>query len=358
MAYDKINFYDGVSFGYMLLSKEALSDDEVLVIDSMESLPNWNSLGRDVFNILANFENTLDSSYILGVSEPLTGWSVYREESANGILSLVGKVGVDTLSVEDPLVGNSRQYKYYVFPETKNMIGVSMESDPIVFNNLWNYSLIGLKEDENEVFFATDFWNFSLNVQSNNVQQNLDITSFETLQKFNKISKGKRNYLNMSITCLLGDISDSTGLYDSNIEKLNSWREFCANSDKCIWKDRFGDIRIVSLYENPTTQYLDETCEQAQEISFSIIEIMDIDNIKNGLMVETQNSLAYQDKTFNHYQYSASKIWTINHQLKKNPDVKAYTNEGERLVGKIDYVDLDILTISYTEEACGYAFVN
>ena len=280
MSYNKITIYDNASYGYVVESREILPDSDIEIMDQLQETPTWNTLGKDAFSILANFNNKLSSSYIEGITEKLTGWSIYRKEENDSIFEFVSEVEVDVLEFKDPLVGNGKKYIYYVFPNTENMVGVSLTSESITIDNQWKYSLIGLSEEETNVFVATDFWNFSLSIETGTINQNLDITEYETLQKHNKISKGSHNSLDMSITCLLGDINSESGEYDSSLEKLNAWRKFCVNSDKCIWKDRSGDIRIVSIVGNPSTDIADETSEQVQTVGFTVKEVMDKDNIE------------------------------------------------------------------------------
>jgi len=355
--YNKITLYEGTSFGYLTLTKEQVSEADIITINTLDIQPNWDSLTGDPFVIMSGFEDTLASSYVSGLTEELTGWSIYRRETNKTETTLVAKVARKTLSIIDPMVGNGKQYRYYVFPETKNMIGVSMISEDVAPTSDWAYMLSGMTQREDGIYIATYPWKFSFNLTSGATTQNLNIASLETLGKFDKISKGKRNYLTASITCLLGDINSITGKFESDIDKLNAWRDFVANSGYCIWKDRLGDVRIVSIIDNPTTQYLDDTSEQACEINFSVKEVLGIDSLVDGVITE-ESEKTKEDLNYVHIQTVASTTWACSHGLDKYPEVTIVDFNGNVIKGEVKYTDRNTCILSFSSAIAGMVYFN
>ena len=124
------------------------------------------------------------------------------------------------------MAGNNKEYVYYVYPESENLIGSPMVTNTIKNYSGWSYTIANLLERSDGVYISNEIWNLRLNVESNDVTQNLDISSLETLGKFNKISRGDKNYLTTSVKALLGDIDDQTGKYNCTSDMLNAYRDW------------------------------------------------------------------------------------------------------------------------------------
>jgi hypothetical protein len=64
------------------------------------------------------------------------------------------------------------------------------------------------------------------------------------------------------------------------------------------------------------------------------------------------------DKTFVHVQYEASEVWHINHNLNKYPVVTVIDSAGSVVVGNIEYIDINNITVSFTGGFSGRAICN
>lgn len=64
------------------------------------------------------------------------------------------------------------------------------------------------------------------------------------------------------------------------------------------------------------------------------------------------------DKSFSFEQPMSSTIWTINHNLGKNPSVTIIDYSGNNLNGLIEYIDLNNLTITFSPAASGNVYLN
>lgn len=355
MATSDLSIHSIYGYNYLLLAKKTLSDTEIESVHRLDYDPKWDSVPNDPFVILANFDENLQSSRKGDIGEILTRWSIYRKQEGDANQVLVGTIDSSEFSITDPLAANNKEYIYYVYPETENLIGSEMVTDPVKNESGWSYTVANLLERSDGVYVSNEIWNLRLNVESGEITQNLDITSLETLGRFNKISKGQKNYLTMSVTCLLGGVSTDDGKYDADIGMLNRWRDFVAGSDKYIWKDRLGDLRIVSMTSNPISKVLDETSEQAPQVSISVEEIMDVAELKFGVIGDYSTEV---DKTYTHVQTLSSERWIVTHALNKFPKVTVVDASGKVVYAQVAHINKQITDIRFSKPITGSAYFN
>jgi hypothetical protein len=64
------------------------------------------------------------------------------------------------------------------------------------------------------------------------------------------------------------------------------------------------------------------------------------------------------DKNFVHTQSSSSATWTVTHNLNKKASVTIVDSMGTTVVGQVDYVNDNVVTISFKSAFSGKAFIN
>lgn len=64
------------------------------------------------------------------------------------------------------------------------------------------------------------------------------------------------------------------------------------------------------------------------------------------------------DKNYIHNQGSALAIWTINHNLDKFPSVIVIDSANSNVVGEIDYLSSNSLTVTFSGAFSGTAYIN
>lgn len=64
------------------------------------------------------------------------------------------------------------------------------------------------------------------------------------------------------------------------------------------------------------------------------------------------------DVSYTHDQVQPTTIWTIAHNLNKYPSVTTMDAAGNQIVGDIAYTDLDNLTVTFTSNIAGKAYLN
>lgn len=64
------------------------------------------------------------------------------------------------------------------------------------------------------------------------------------------------------------------------------------------------------------------------------------------------------DKHYVHVQGPPQNLWTVNHNLNKKPSLTVIDSAGNMVVGKLTYVNLNILTIQFAAPISGEAICN
>tara|TARA_B110000285_G_scaffold156620_1_gene174770 strand:- start:1386 stop:2315 length:930 start_codon:yes stop_codon:yes gene_type:complete len=78
----------------------------------------------------------------------------------------------------------------------------------------------------------------------------------------------------------------------------------------------------------------------------------------NNITISDGNTVALPVTNYTHSQGLPSATWTIIHGLGKYPSVTAVDSAGSVVVGGVDYIDANNLTISFNASFSGLAYIN
>lgn len=261
------------------LHLEEYSDNNADIFSNVRYKPTLNSNSR----FLATFDSATTLSQ--GIADVALGYtfSVYKEITGTNQLIYVSKINEGDLSITDYNVVNNTNYTYYIFKE-----GESTISEAVVSNNIntcwWDWSLIDVipSSTDKQLYIAVgDIWKFNLNIANGARTQSMNTTVYNTLARFPKVSTGKLNYSNGSLTCILGDVQKvaNQGLqYVEPASLLEDWNKFCADGNIKLLKDRKGNAMLVSIVDN-SSQLDDITHEQVNSITFSWVQVEDANRV-------------------------------------------------------------------------------
>jgi hypothetical protein len=126
---------------------------------------------------------------------------------------------------------------------------------------------------------------------------------------------------------------------------------------------------VIYFEENVTDSLGQELVYSQREYASSFTELNDTpleylssDAGKALLVNSTASGVIFQeiiqDKHYTHDQGMPSQVWTINHGLNKFPAVVAVDTAGSVVVGQIQYIDLNNITITFNASFSGEAFIN
>ena len=64
------------------------------------------------------------------------------------------------------------------------------------------------------------------------------------------------------------------------------------------------------------------------------------------------------DARLSHHQATAASIWTITHNLGKNPSVSIVDSAGDECEGEVRHISVNELVVSFSAAFTGRAFLN
>ena len=231
--------------------------------------------------MLATFSNTLNASNISGT---IYGYLIHRQKSNENIRYKVAEVDSTITNIKDFNIGNKASYQYFITPIYINN-GQKSLGDPILTDSIQtdfnSWSVISLSPTSDENIYTVDvndIWNFYIDTKSGSFANKDDKIITKGLGQFPKMYIGKTNYLTGSLSCLIGNVNCEAKYYDDDIEKLESWRDFCNNGKLKLLRDPKGHIipcEITDIsYEND-----DKYEELPTTISFNFTQLADNKNI-------------------------------------------------------------------------------
>lgn len=84
-----------------------------------------------------------------------------------------------------------------------------------------------------------------------------------------------------------------------------------------------------------------------------------VTQVTTGLTGAPGNTLPGSgDSNYVHEQNTASDFWSIQHDLGKYPSVTIVDTAGDECEGVINFVSLNLITVSFSSAFAGRAFVN
>lgn len=259
-AFDKITIYGQQTVDFTWVKNVVLSDAEIESI-LINNTPVWDS---DTI-LLANFDNSLNAGNIVNLSSPIVKWVIQRQDESESLRQTVASLPNTTSQYFDYTVAGNKEYQYFIFPITSTETGEPLATENIS-TNFYNWSLTD--PITNTVFL------FDLNLESGDISNEIDRTEYQTYTKYNKISRGVRDFIRGSVNCIAGYINVN-GEYQSPISYISELKSVINNGNVKYLKSRKGDIWAVDTY-GFKYKYMDDIKDQPQQISFEFTEIAEV----------------------------------------------------------------------------------
>jgi hypothetical protein len=64
------------------------------------------------------------------------------------------------------------------------------------------------------------------------------------------------------------------------------------------------------------------------------------------------------DKTYEHVQSASSTTWSVTHNLNKKPSVTVVDSAGTKVIGEVEYIDDNNVTLKFKSTFSGKAYFN
>ncbi len=276
-SYNKATLYGNSIVDYLWIKDYIAQQSEINNVNAYTYAPVWD--GNTL--LLATFDKDINAGNIVSLTDNVLYWQVYKRKPDDASLTFVAKIPASQYKVIDFNVLNGNEYQYTIFAETENYISAPLEQLGFVKASWWNWSLVGLQESDTDGLYYADsenIWLFDTMLTSNGFDQNIDKYIMENFTQFPKISSGKKNYLSSSLTAFLSNVDLETGKYADTVEQYNRFVDFIAQPTPKLLRDRKGNGWVVSTTGN-SMQYIDESTEQITKVSFSFVQLNDINSV-------------------------------------------------------------------------------
>lgn len=136
------------------------------------------------------------------------------------------------------------------------------------------------KTNKKIVFEAGDTWKFIADIADTTVTNNLDRMTHIGYGQYVSSTSTNVNYMSGTLSAMIGYIDCTTKKYVDDITLVNAWRKFITQNKPFLLKSQKGDVWVVNIIENPTTQYQESYIGTPTTISFSWAESYNINDIK------------------------------------------------------------------------------
>lgn len=139
----------------------------------------------------------------------------------------------------------------------------------------------------------------------------------------------------------------SSPAYNINYGQINQWNEFSNRSP------------IHKTYTNIPTMLAEQDEQVAGYIYYTVDskDHWEYLGISNGLLSDYR-IISEKDKNYVHTQNTPSNIWSIVHNLNKFPSVTVIDTGNNEVIGEVDYINTNELTISFVGSFTGKATLN
>jgi len=215
--------------------------------------------------LLCNFNGNTNAEDI-NIGDPITGFNVFRIKNDETLAELV----VENLSpnaeeYRDYVPTRQNSYQYLVYAQTAIELSEPMQSNTVEHDYCGWFLTIP---------YNNYAYKFDLNLSSNAVNRNTDITIYDTkYTKYPTISFSEKNYLSGSINCLVGYMEN--GIYIDTIEYLDRLEADIIDGQIKELKNRKGEIWKVYT-KDFTKKYDDKITDQIVSISFNFVEVEEV----------------------------------------------------------------------------------
>lgn len=257
------------------------------------------------------FDSTIDASYF-APDNSVSGSSIaiYKKTPFQKYYDFITLLTDGYYEFYDYNIVNNEYYHYLASveiqtssdPEYKVYQNLNPDNSLVYIQMNWDrWSLVNIIEQEDGSYLTEGrIWTFRANIDSEEITQNTNVVTWDTLGRYPKMSIGQKNYGSSTFTALLGDIEEYTvfsdnsiipnnikygytekinvnSQYATNMEKLTAWKEFVTDGEVKLLRDLKGNAWIVQVQANPTNSIDLKNNLQAVTISFQWQEVADIE---------------------------------------------------------------------------------
>lgn len=245
-----------------------------LTEEEVEKFPQdklvYGSLLGSVF--FTDFLNGLNAGSLCVSGTNLEGWAIYRKDERKPVMLHLADVDLEVRDLYDYGCGSTQgPYTYYVYP-----IGSSRYvTTPIVSNPysplLWNWSVVEAEKEGNHYNVLAEYA-FGKNLTSGGISNNNSPNVVKNFTRFPTVQLASQNYQSGTLTSYIGKTDADWNYHDSISLRDEIWNLSLTKNDLFL-KNRKGDVMKIRISSDITMSTMDESAEQAQQVSISWVQV-------------------------------------------------------------------------------------
>lgn len=175
---------------------------------------------------------------------------------------------------------------YYMGTTESTEVYRAMLTDKITTNE-YGYTITAIHDSGKDInglpfFFIGDTWKF-ITVEDTTVTQNTDKTSHSGFGKYSSLTSTQTNFMSGSLSADIGNVLCPNNVYKDDIQMVRAWREFITQDCQYILRSQKGDVWVVNVVGNPTTQYQEDVTQLFTTVEFEWAECCNIKELITGI---------------------------------------------------------------------------
>lgn len=300
----KIN--GGINIARVHIENATYSDDYNSNIQALKlNDDSW----RNTSVVLANMNQSLAGNGLDYQFEGIDRFKVYKTigKDKSNLYEVYETASSNERVVTDRIVGDFRDYKYYIYPICKEgefeTVSQPFASDSIQIDT-GRLFVIGLEWQHENVYKVdkNNIWRFTLNIKDNGTTLNTNKLFSDTQNQYKQMTGSFRGYnTKTTISALLGEIDCTDAQYVEDIEKIEAWEKFCKSNKLKLLIDTKGRIFVGEIDNNPSIEY-GKSLSMESTVTFSFVELNSFESItvlgelyEDTVVVEDVNAIQIYD---------------------------------------------------------------
>ena len=255
----KVILYDNVYFTDMTLVNNS---DNYNIDEFVNAEWQWNNDTQ----LLASFSGSFNAAEgsTIGNSK-LLGYKVYKSIGNSVKLHKIAETTSDETIIEDFIVGDNCEYKYYIYPLFQDQLNEKLyyPNEAVVTNEVMLHyttnKVVSLKKIGDEVYCVDldGVWRLMLDLEDNGYTIKNQKTFADSLNAYTQEYVGNMKYITKSVSGFIGMIDCfNKGEIVDTYDMLISWNDFVTSADLKCYVDSRGLILPGNFEAEPSIEYV------------------------------------------------------------------------------------------------------
>lgn len=254
----------------VILNREATAQE----IESAMNDTYQTDFNNDTY-FVTDFGNSLSGGNIGTNGDNLVGLALYRRKGQEGTLLHMSDLALNEKQIYDYGAANQQgPYTYYIFPlgETTYI------TDPLISNAVtpccWDWSVLDCTVRSDGSYQVNAEYRFGKNLNSGTITNNNNPGVYQNFTRYPTVLPSVVNYKSGALKSLIGIIDYANGnAYSDTKAMRDAIFDLSVSDNPMFLKSRKGDVMQIRPDGNVSLSIMDETPQQAQQITFSWSEI-------------------------------------------------------------------------------------